>query len=104
MPSLASSPQVRLYGGLTVLIFGLISLLIFYQDSLPVVKHVSFSSHRGNHSVPIHETAFHHDPPPESPPYGALVIAAQNITDLSWTMTAERESVTYFNFHTYLLA
>ena len=102
MPSFTSSPQVRLYGALAVLSFSLISLLFLFQESLPVVKHAGFSSR--NHSVPIHETAFHRDPPPESPPYGALVIAAQNITDLSWTIIAEREFVTCLNFRGNLLA
>lgn len=67
------------------MLFSLTSLLYYFQDTLPVLKGMNISAHPGNHSIPMHETALQHDPPPDSPPYGALVIAAQNTTDLSWT-------------------
>ena len=91
MPSFLGSPPIRLYASLAVLFFSLTSLLFLFQDSLPIVKKFGTFERPKNHSLATHETAIQHDPPPNTPPFGALVIAAQEETDLSWTKFSENE-------------
>lgn len=93
MLSFAASPHVRLYGALAVLAFCLVSIVIYLQDSLLAEKYGKLSSIQESQSVSTHETALQHDPPPKSPPYGALVIAAQNTTDISWSDFASERFV-----------
>lgn len=82
MPSLAAS-QLRLYGPVLVLIACIVSLLYLFEDSVPVLRDLkAFSA--GTDTSKTYETALHHDPPPDTPPYGAVVIASQESTDLSW--------------------
>ena len=88
-----SHPQSRFYAALTGLIFSFVLLLFFFQESLPVIKNIQFSHPRGNHSIPLGQTALQYDPPPEGPPFGALVIAAQNTTDIDWAKLSKNEYV-----------
>ena len=84
MLSFTSSPHIRLYAALSVLLFSVTSLLYLFQDTLPDTTYFKTA---------YPETALQHDPPPEFPPFGALVVAAQNTTDLSWTEYAKEEFV-----------
>ena len=81
MISFASNSQFRLFAVLTVLAFSFLSISFYFQDSLPAIKYINSSPYRGNHSIPLHQTALQHDPPPTLPPYGAVVVAAQNTTE-----------------------
>lgn len=84
-------PRSRLYGASISLIVSLTILLFLFRESLSLPTEKYRDVLRGQRNfwkgpVVKHETALQHDPPPDQPPYGAIVIAAQNITDLSWTM------------------
>ena len=85
--------HVRFYGSLVVLLLSLTSLLLFFPESFPVVKHLGNVKAYGGDGILNRETALQHDPPPRQPPYGALVIASQAETDLSWTQYAREECV-----------
>ena len=78
-------PRVRVYGSLLVLFLSLTSLLLFFHDSLPMVKDFTILDNVHGGFTPNHKSTLQEDPPPQGPPYGDLVIAAQNTTDLTWT-------------------
>ena len=87
MLSFFGGSQLRLFGAIFVLFTSLTYFLYLFHDAVPIVKDLDyFREESRNFSIPYQfETALQHDPPPNSRPYGAIVIAAQASTDLSWT-------------------
>jgi len=82
---------VRLFGLLFVFVASIAILATWSSDSLPdfddglaAIKDSIGSLAHSNSSV--FKNAIQLDPLPEQPPFGAVVAAAQNTTDLSWML------------------
>lgn len=84
----ATSSPTRLISAALLLFISIISLLYLFHDTVPIIKDLRILGIDSNSVRVSHETALQHDPPPEKPPYGALVIAAQPTTDTSWSAQA----------------
>ena len=101
MPSSLAGPQARLCIAIFFLVSSITTLLFLYPDTVPIVTSLSdygYDSGTGSLASNFHhQSALQHDPPPQKRPYGDLVIAARNDTDLSWTTFAMVEWVKQFS-------
>lgn len=92
----------RLLGLLFVLILSVAVLLTWKDELLPdfdderlsIVKDsIGSLSHKGS---AVGQNAYQLDPPPEHPPFGAVVAAARSTENLSWMIFFQQKCALYF--------
>lgn len=82
--------SARLLGLVSAFLLCVVGVVFFSSDSLLSLESLTSTNVRPDRRLYLDKLR---SPPPERPPYGAVVAAAQNDTDLSWMVSLEQKCV-----------